>query len=133
MGEPNPPTAWVRLYPWSLSEAKQGHFSSVQHQSVYTCVCVEVAGLKVRRKSHHHPSRFTVAGALVINGPRRTHSSIFYIWEPCSLITRATYNTNTMLTNVHFIAKGHPAWEQFATHKKFILCLHSLNRLQVHR
>ena len=43
MGEPNPPTAWVRLYPWSLSEAKQGHFSSVQHQSVYTCVCVEVA------------------------------------------------------------------------------------------
>lgn len=96
-------------------------------------VCVEVAGIKVRRKSRHHPSRFTAAGALVINGPRRTHSSIFYIWEPCSLITRVTYSTNTMLTNVRFIAKGHSAWEQFATHIKFILCLRSRNSLQVHR
>lgn len=48
---------------------------------------------------------------------------LYFTFGKCSLITSVTYNKNTVLTIFLFIAKGRSAWEQFATHIKFILCL----------
>lgn len=93
--------------------------SKVTSEHLYKCL--EVGEMKVGRVTII-PEAYSGKQTRLLTG----HGGLippYFTFGMCSLITSVTYNKNTMLTMFLFIAKGRSAWEQFATHIKFILCL----------